>query len=110
MLSGRRRQNQVLVLLHPNEGLCRFCSLLSAEPLTQVTREYYMVLTTKERTVLRDVLDMQIEEFEDAMHSEAGRKVATSWDNLLEVTGGYAETIQILRSVRSKVTRSDSDG
>ena len=62
-----------------------------------------MVLTEEERGVLRDVLDIEIESFEDAMHKESDGKGLASWDALLETTGDYGDTIRVLRDIRKKM-------
>jgi len=69
-----------------------------------------MVLTNEERVVLRDVLDIEIEGFEDAMHKESGGEGFTSWESLLSCTSDYGDTIRVLRSIREKVTSDSADG
>jgi hypothetical protein len=69
-----------------------------------------MVLTNEERIVLRDVLDIEIDAFEDAMHDEGKEEAIRSWDSLLSRTGSYGETIAVLRSIRKKVSADVSDG
>jgi len=62
-----------------------------------------MVLNDEERVVLRDVLDIEIEEFEDAMHKEGSGKGFDSWEALLSATSDYADMIRVLRGIREKV-------
>jgi hypothetical protein len=66
-------------------------------------------LNEQERVVLRDMLDMDIESFEHAMHTESERGF-DSWEALLQTTGGHGETIQILEGIRKKVDDDIASG
>jgi hypothetical protein len=65
-------------------------------------------LTEGERVTLRDVLDIEIESFEDAMHKDTEQTPdcdrPKSWDELLARTGSYGGVLTDLRSIRKKVT------
>jgi hypothetical protein len=64
-------------------------------------------LTEGERVTLRDVLDMEIEAFEDAMHRDTDQAPEhdkpKTLEELLERSGSYGETISQLQSIRRKV-------
>jgi hypothetical protein len=70
-----------------------------------------MDLTENERIVLRDVLDMEIEAFEAAMHEDIARAPASkrpqTLEELLEMSSGYEETIVTLNAIRKKVIALD---
>jgi len=90
-----------------NEGLLPTRHRLRQEPLIQKTGEYYMVdLTAEEKSLLCDVLDIEIEAFDDVMQDPAA-DLPESWDELLEATGSYGEILQKLRGIRKKVTDNE---
>jgi hypothetical protein len=64
-------------------------------------------LTEDERVVLRDVLDIAIDEFEDAMHrdTEQAPKVdqPQSIEELLDRAGSFGELLTTIRNIRKKV-------
>ncbi len=67
-----------------------------------------MDLTQGERVTLRDVLDIQIEAFEDAMHRDTLEpEVLRSWEALLTRAGSYGDIVNDLRSIRKKMTNDD---
>jgi hypothetical protein len=61
-------------------------------------------LTQRERVTLRDVLDIQLEQFEAAMHedNEQGERPRTL-EELLSHSGSYGDILQDLRSIRRKI-------
>lgn len=78
-------------------------------PYTLQQREYYMVqLDQQEQVVLRDMLDMDIEAFRHAMHTEG--EVFDSWEALLQSTGCHGDTIRILEGIREKVDDDIASG
>jgi hypothetical protein len=98
-----------LAFLHLNEGSSSTPVVSLARTPPKHLREYYMVLTDEERVVLRDVLDIEIESFEDAMHKESRGEGFVSWESLLSTTGDYGNTLRVLRDIRKKVA-SDAEG
>jgi len=68
-----------------------------------------ILLTEEEKVVLRDVLDMNLEEFEDAMHQEDGAG-EPDWDALLRLRAGHQETIDVLQRIREKVNDDNASG
>lgn len=66
-------------------------------------------LTEEELVVLRDVLDLSVEEFEDAKQDDTG-EFLNDIDELLRSAAGYDETIRILKGIREKVTSDDGGG
>jgi hypothetical protein len=63
-------------------------------------------LTADEKRLLCDVLDIEIEAFDDVMH-DTQASLPSSWDELLERAGDYEETVAKLREIRKKVTHDD---
>jgi hypothetical protein len=61
-----------------------------------------VLLTEEEQVVLRDMLDMNVEQFEHAMHADVEESF-DSWEALLQTTSGYGDTLNILRGIREKV-------
>jgi hypothetical protein len=59
-------------------------------------------LTEEESVVLRDVVDIAIDGFEDAKQ-RVEKEPFDSWEGLLEETGSYEETLGHLKSIRRKV-------
>jgi hypothetical protein len=64
-------------------------------------------LTEDERVVLRDVLDIAIDEFEDAMHRDTEQATSVdqpkSIEELLERSGSFGELLTTIRNIRKKV-------
>jgi hypothetical protein len=65
-------------------------------------------LTPDERVLLRDVLDMEIEAFQDAMHRDTDEAPEhdkpKTMEELLARAGSYSDILASLQSIRKKVS------